>query len=182
MSDLRILAWNLNHRATMKTIPPGTIDAIDQLKADVLVLSEYADGNVRDQFKAKLREVGYRDVFISEKIGRQNQVLIACKTAAVLGGIKAPVFDDSSATNFLHVHIPACELSIVGLRCPAYKAQRDLTAYWRELRKVIDSCVSEQIVFIGDFNGDPDGRRSPAGVHLSALRDEGWNVPSPGGD
>ena len=179
---MRLVCWNLNHRTTMKEIPTEAVDVIDRLDADVVLLNEYTDGEIREPFKESLGRIGYDHIFVSGKIGRSNQILIASKVELHLGEIGAPDFDDSSRTNFLHVVMPSIGLGIVGLRCPAYTTRRDLENYWNELRPTIEKSIVQSIVFIGDFNGDPDGKKSPAGTHLLDLRDIGWQVPAPEGE
>lgn len=166
----------------MKIIPPEAIDVIDRLAIDIVILNEYTDGEDREPFKNSLRQIGYDDILISRKIGRSNQVLTASKVELGLGEIVAPDFGNSSRTNFLHVVLRSLGLEIVGLRCPAYRVRRDLNAYWNDLRFIIDTVASRPIIFIGDFNGDPDGKKSPAGTHLAELRAAGWNVPAPEGE
>jgi len=46
----------------------------------------------------------------------------------------------------------------------------------------MDMAIEKPVVFVGDFNGDPDGKKSPAGTHLAELRSSGWRVPSPEGE
>ena len=166
----------------MKRIPPEVIDVIDRLDVDLLVLNEYADGDGREPFKDALRQIGYNNILVSRKIGRSNQVLISSTDELDMGEIFAPDFDGSSRTNFLHILMPAVELNIVGLRCPAYKLRRDLKTYWEELRPIIDMAAAKPIVFVGDFNGDPDGKKSSAGTQLAELRSSGWRVPAPEGE
>lgn len=179
---LRILAWNLNHRKTMKAIPHETVSAIYKLDVDLVILNEYTDGDRREPFKESLRDIGFSNILISQKIGRSNQVLIASKLDLEAGKLAAPTIGDSSRTNFLHVVLPSIGLNVVGLRCPMIKPRRDLNSYWDELRTIIDTTGLDPVVFIGDFNGDPDGKKSPAGTHLSELRANGWHVPAPVGD
>jgi len=177
-----ILAWNLNHRTTMKVVPPRAIDALESLAADVVVLNEYTDGEAREWFKNALREIGYQNIVVSTKLGKQNQVLIASRMPIIQGDIAPPAFDDSARTNFLHIVVPEWELDIVGLRCPAYLRRKDLSLYWSELRAIMNAAAARRALFVGDFNGDPDRPTTPAGKHLAELRSAGWTIPSPTGE
>lgn len=179
---ISILAWNLNHRATMKVVPPAVTVAIKNLGADIVVLNEYTDGERREYFKSSLEEIGYGSLIVSTKLGRENQVLIASRMPIEHGEITAPGFDDSARTNFLHVLAPEWGLDIVGVRCPAYKRRKDLSLYWSELQTIMSAAAERRAVFIGDFNGDPDRPKTPAGRHLAGLRRKGWAVPSPAGE
>jgi hypothetical protein len=43
-SDMKLLAWNLNHRAAPRRIPSWIAIAINEQAPDVLVLTEYVEG------------------------------------------------------------------------------------------------------------------------------------------
>ena len=47
---MRIVAWNINHRAREKTIPDHLAAAIASLDPDVIVLTEYVDGSTAPHF------------------------------------------------------------------------------------------------------------------------------------
>ena len=52
---MRIIAWNLNHRIQPKVIPQGVPEVIRGLAPDIVVLTEYVDGDGRLAFKQALR-------------------------------------------------------------------------------------------------------------------------------
>jgi Endonuclease/Exonuclease/phosphatase family len=179
---MKILSWNLNHRIQMKKIPNAVISIIAEISPDLVVLNEFVDGAERDAFKYRLEEIGFPYISVSKKTNRQNQVLIASKAKHEDGDLKPPSYDDSSMTNFLHVLLPRFDIEIVGLRAPAYKKNQELELYWSQLLEIISSTVSRNIVFIGDFNCNPEVSKTPGARAINLLREMGWRIPHPDGD
>jgi hypothetical protein len=52
--SMKLLSWNLNHRAARRRIPSWIATAIDEQAPDVLVLTEYVEGPDHDFFLATL--------------------------------------------------------------------------------------------------------------------------------
>ena len=84
---LHLAAWNLNHRTGRKAIPPAVIHAIAALDIDVLVLTEFVDGDHHARFKDSLRDIGFESLAVSVKAPRQNQVLIAARETLADDGL-----------------------------------------------------------------------------------------------
>jgi endonuclease/exonuclease/phosphatase family metal-dependent hydrolase len=84
-------------------------------------------------------------------------------------------------SNFLHVIVPALGIELVGLRVPAYANRGYLDAYWKRLIAVIASARTRTILFIGDFNADPDSTYHIGAKQFAELRETGWLLPSPAG-
>src|SRR5258708_38918011 len=76
---MKVLAWNLNHRAARRRIPSWIAAAIDEQAPDVLVLTEYVEGPDHDFFLATLNSNGLSTFSCSTQPGRENQVLIASR-------------------------------------------------------------------------------------------------------
>jgi len=179
---MKILSWNINHRIQMKKIPTSVLSIINEISPDLLVLNEYVDGDERIHFKYGLKENGFTHISISNKFDRQNQVLIASRVKHKRGDLKPPSYDESSITNFLHVALPIFGIEVVGIRVPAYKKAGELKSYWGELLSIIRSTKSRNIVFVGDFNCDPEISKTPGAKVLKLLREEGWKIPPPYGN
>jgi Endonuclease/Exonuclease/phosphatase family len=179
---MKILSWNLNHRTQMKKIPLKVLSIINKIAPDLIVLNEYVDGDDRISFKLGLREIGFKHISLSRKINRENQVLIASKTIHERGDLDPPSYDESSITNFLHIVLSIFDIEVVGIRVPAYKTSLELKAYWSELLDIINFTKTRKIVFIGDFNCDPDFSKTPGARVLNVLRKEGWKIPAPVGE
>ena len=76
---VKLLAWNLNHRAARQRIPSWIAAAIEEQDPDVLVLTEYVEGPDHDDFLASLNANGLSTSSCSAQPGRQNQMIIASR-------------------------------------------------------------------------------------------------------
>jgi hypothetical protein len=56
---MKLLAWNLNHRAARRQIPAWIAAAINEQAPDILVLTEYVEGPDHDFFLAGLNANGF---------------------------------------------------------------------------------------------------------------------------
>lgn len=166
----------------MKEIPASVLSIIDKLAPDMLVLNEYVDGDERTSFKSGLKEIGFTHISVSRKMDRQNQVLMTSKVEHAPGDLEPPSYDGASIANFLHVILPHFDIEIVGLRAPMYKKRQELKSYWSELLSIIRPTISRNIIFIGDFNCNPDISNTPGAEAINLLREDGWRVPPPYGD
>ena len=152
------------------------------LQPDVLSLNEYVHGDSRVELLTELTSAGLRHVLISNRLNGNNQVLVASRFPLAAGELQGPQSrDQGGESNFLHVRVPSHDLEFVGLRAPAYSSE-DLRVYWDGLMEIMRGCAKRRIVFMGDFNADPDQQRRSTGKHLRSLREEGWHIPSPAGE
>ena len=155
---LRILAWNLNHRARQKAIPPRLVEVIAALDVDVIVLNEYVHGEKRVAFLAELADRGYPYYKVSQvtPVG-ENHVLIASRSHVEHGSIQAPPIEKSIPSNFLHIVLPQNGCEIVGLRIPEYSDRPKIKrACWNWIIGTASTLKERPSVMIGDFNTDPD--------------------------
>lgn len=178
---MHILSWNLNHRTLEKTIPTGVIDVIRSLCPDILILNEYVDGPSRDLFKSELGRIGLGEIEISHASRGQNQILIASRFTHTPGDLQPPDITEHSKTNFLHRRFANSALEVVGIRVPAFKEPELQRAYWRMLSEIVLSVGSRRIVFIGDFNANPERPSTVGGASMCELRQKGWQIPVPDG-
>lgn len=179
---MKLVAWNLGHQCREDPIHANFCESIEELCPDVLLLNEYVHGESRGQMLANLSRSGLPNLKVSARLNGNNQVLIASRYELEQGDLNGPRSKSHGGeANFLHVKLPRSNLELVGIRAPAY-AGTELRSYWEALMELIRSCTSRRIVFIGDFNTDPDSLLRPTARYLRALRDEGWSVPSPAGD
>jgi hypothetical protein len=96
---VRILNWNLNHRAARRPVPRWISEAIAQQHADVVVLTEYVTGPDHERFVGELAAIGLPHVAKGERIGRENEVLIAAREPLATGTIQAPAIHPSVPSN-----------------------------------------------------------------------------------
>lgn len=180
MGETKIIAWNLNHRIREKPIPPRAVEVLRQLAPDVLVLTEYVDGESRASFKQALNEIGLPHVSVSEKRSRHNQVLVASRVKHVASD--AQVLSESHGqTNFLSVMFRDPDFTLIGVRAPAYESAAEVRSYWAELARILDVASPGNVLVVGDLNGDPDSSRSVGGQHIGRLCGKGWSCPRPAG-
>ena len=178
---MRLLAWNLGHQCREDPIPSSFVPAIRELSPDLLILNEYVHGTSRQDVLRDLNHIGLTSLLVSQRLNGNNQVLMLSRYELVQGSLNGPVSKDQGGeSNFLHVLLPRQRIEVVGLRAPAYTGE-DLCLYWTNLMALIRNCKARSILFVGDFNTDPDQRRRTAAKHLRALRAEGWSLPSPAG-
>lgn len=175
---LKFLSWNLGHQTQARDIRPGFYHALRTLKPDVLLLNEYVHAGERDALMAFLDDAGLRHLELSERVGKNNQVLIASRFPMVVGDLKGPMTDDGAGeSNFLHVRLAEQSIDIVGIRVPAYAQARMLHDYWQRFADLVQHHKNAKILFIGDFNADPDGKSHIGSVYLARLREQGWHIP-----
>jgi hypothetical protein len=78
---LHLAAWNLNHRTGKKAIPPAVIHAIAAIDIDVLVLTEFVDGDHQVHFKDRLKDIGFESLAADDRTGYWSQVEGIARTA-----------------------------------------------------------------------------------------------------
>ena len=178
---MRLLTWNINHKAAMKDIPSGLVPAIGALAPDVAVLTEYVHGPSRGQFLCDLKSIGLRHFRLSPYTQGQNRVLIAASFPLRKGRIRAPKdIDVSVSSNVLHVC--ADDIEILGLRIPDFSRTPLLRCKcWDWILKTADAdeVKDRPFVILGDFNTDPSYPQTRCGDRLEKLVDKRWqHAPS----
>lgn len=176
-----IATWNLHHMGRTLKIPDGVPKAIEQVKPDVLVLTEYVDRRTRADFLYKLTKAGYTRVTQTAPAAGQNQVMVASVVEHEDGDLVAPDVSVAAATNFLHVFLPSQRLHVVGFRVPHYQSERPvdpekLERYWRQFTKLALGMASHQVVFIGDFNVGNGKFDGPGQAALKKLVKSGYRM------
>jgi len=178
---LRIAAWNVAHQIRQRLFPTEVLRAFLTLEPDVVVFTEYVPGPDHKRIVAGLADAGFAGIHISDRVERQNQVLVATRAASTRGSWSAPTIRPQIPPNFLHVTVPEVDLQVVGLRIPMFVRGdtagehlyrdwiREQSAVWGERRTVA----------IGDLNTGPDRARSWQWRSLAGFADEGWSVVTP---
>ena len=180
---LHLAAWNLNHRTGKKSIPSAVIHALASLDIDVLVLTEYVDGPHLTVFKDSLKDVGFESVAVSVKASRQNQVLMAARTAMADDGLlPLPGHTEAATTNWLHRRLLGFGLEVVGFRAPMYLTADDRAGYWNQVEAIAQSARGRRLLFIGDFNCDPVTDKRPYAATFARLAAEGFQLAEPKGE
>jgi len=180
---LHLAAWNLNHRTGRKAIPPAVIHALAALDIDVLVLTEFVDGDHHARFKDSLRDIGFDSLAVSLKAPRQNQVLMAARTPLADDGLlPLPGHTEAASTNWLHRRLPAWHLEVVGFRAPMYLDADDRLAYWQQVDAIARSARERHVIFLGDFRCDPHTQVRVGDAVFPRLTADGYTLAQPKGD
>jgi hypothetical protein len=80
--SIRIVTWNLNHRAKRRRIPDWIASSILSVEPDVVVLTEYVEGADHQKFTEDLRAGGIAFVQKTDYVPKENQILIASRVTS----------------------------------------------------------------------------------------------------
>ena len=178
---MRVLTWNVNHRAARRTIPDWIAAAIEGCKPDVVVLTEYVEGDDHGKFLSSLASQGLVSTEISCRTPRENQVLIASRQRLRRGELAAPALHRSVPSNALHVVLEDSGLNVLGFRMPAFeKEDRALKRpVWQWLLDSAETLRASPAVIAGDLNTAPGDDAKTCGDCLGELSQSGWQHVRP---
>ena len=187
---MKILTWNLNHRAGNTKVLPEVMEkipgALASLDADIIVLTEYVPNpKYHNQFEKDLKHRGFVDVLMSDHYGPEkdvhNRILIASRIPLKKGNIKAPTnIVNGVPNNVFHVNVPKTGLGIIGLRMPLSNEPKSVQIrkikhpWWEWVAKTARENINHPFILIGDFNCDLARMDDEDGKRLKDLSDEGW--------
>lgn len=180
---MKLLTWNINHRAKVKDIPNDMAQAIASLSPDVVVLTEYVHGLSCRTFIKQLADNGFLYHVKTERVPGENQIFIAANTILENRNIRIPEdIGKSTPSNVLQVRLPDKGFDILGLRIPCYSNSKEQTIrkrrFWDWILE-IGSDNEHPLVIIGDFNTDPDYSHARCGDRIYQLVNEGWQHAMP---
>lgn len=179
---MRILTWNLNHRARQRRIPEWVVPAMAAQFPHLVVLTEYVAGPDHEKFLAGLASVGLICNHISVTEGAHNQVLMASRESLTSGTITGPLsIHPSLPSNVLHVVLENSGMDVLGFRMPAYIPRNNALkrATWQWLQGAAAQLQSYRAVIVGDLNTAPGDPESRCGDCLDALIRAGWQHAAP---
>lgn len=172
---MRLLAWNLNHRAARRQIPAWISQATAEASPDVAIFTEYVEGADHGLFLSALKSDGLGYFTISERPQRQNQVLIASREPHVRHHVKDPGIHQSVPSNILHVQLDS-GTQVLGFRMPAYE-KKDAhlkRPTWTWLLEMASRLRQTKSLIAGDFNTAPGDSSDYCGDCLTELIRLGW--------
>lgn len=179
---MRLVTWNVNHRARPRPVPGWVPEVLQALAPDVLVLTEYVPGPPNGAFRASLASLGLHYIALSPDAPGENRVLVASRSPVVEGNIRPPLIAPSVPSNFIHVRLPDQCLEVVGMRMPDYSKQPPVRrACWDWLEQAAGTLAGRPSVILGDFNADPRYPKSRCGDRFARLEACGWQHALPGG-
>ncbi len=151
---LRLLAWNLNHRAARHAFPDWVAEAVCAEAPDIALFTEYVEGPHHERFLASLSALGLEHATLSVPRQKQNQVLIVSCEPHTRGGIEAPSIHPAVPPNALHVRLEQSGVDVLGFRLPAFKGRdshlKRMT--WSWLFEAAGSLRSKPAIIAGGFN------------------------------
>lgn len=179
---MKVLAWNLNHRAARRRIPSWIATAINEQAPDVLVLTEYVEGPDHDSFLATLNANGLCTTCCTPQPGRENQLLIGSRDTQRRYELVAPDIHPSVPSNILEVSLASSGVTVLGFRMPAFegKGSRSLKRLtWNWLLGEADRLRGGSALIVGDFNTAPGDSDANCGDCLEKLVQGGWQHARP---
>ena len=178
---MKIVAWNVNHRAARRPIPPWIAGAIAEQAPDILILTEYVEGPDHHSFVAALNAHGLCNSSFTSQPGRQNQLLIASRYTQLHHELLVPDIHPSVPSNVLEVSLASPGLTVLGFRMPAFKrgerALKRLT--WNWLLSEADRLHAGRALIVGDFNTAPVDPQANCGDCFEKLVMSGWQHARP---
>ena len=178
---MRFAAWNVAHQILPRPFPAEVMQAFLTLGPDVVVFTEYVPGPDHERVLADLTAAGFAGVHISDRVERQNQVLVATRMISERGPWVAPEIRPQVPPNFLHVVVPEMGLQIVGLRVPMFIAGDTASEHeYREwLREQAEDWGQHPTLIVGDLNTGPHRARSWQWRSLESFAEDGWSLVTP---
>lgn len=178
---MKLLAWNLNHRAARRRVADWIASAIVARFPDVVVLTEYVEGPDHERFLKTLADGGLMHSLITRRVEKQNQVLIVSTQALRRGMLQAPAIHPAVPPNALEAILEPSGLHVVGFRMPAFAgAERPLKREtWNWLLGESDRLRGRAAVIAGDFNTAPSDSISRCGDCFAKLSQSGWQCGTP---
>ena len=181
LTGMKILAWNLNHRAAKRRIPTWIGTAIAEQAPDVVVLTEYVEGLDHASFLETLKVQGLGNYSLTSQPGGENQLLIVSRDAQRHCQLNAPDIHRSVMPNILEVSFGGGGVTILGFRMPAFEYKDRLLKRqtWDWLLTESDRLRDRPALLVGDFNTAPGDPKADCGDCLEELVGRGWQHARP---
>jgi hypothetical protein len=178
---MRFAAWNVAHQIRLRPFQQQVLQAFLSLGPDVIIFTEYVPGPDHERVLADLADAGFAGIHVSERVERQNQVLLATRLPSSVGAWVAPAIRPQVPPNLLHVVIPELELNVVGLRIPMFMSGDSASEheYRGWLREQADDWGEHSTVVMGDLNAGPHRPRSWQWRSLKSFAAAGWSLVTP---
>jgi len=140
---MRILTWNIRAGGGVRV--PGILAALAAHDADVLVLTEYRDGDAGTRLRAGLMEAGHRFITRTVPPAPRNGVLIAARYRFREHGAVSATLPEP----WRMVDVSFGRLRVSGVYMPNLRAK---VPYWRALIDTLGPRAGGSSLALGDFN------------------------------
>ncbi|MBK1649907.1 endonuclease/exonuclease/phosphatase family protein [Rhabdochromatium marinum] len=180
-----IATWNLNNRVGKQKFHSEAADAAIALDADIVVFTEFFPGSHLASFQTTLEDAGWPYQLISEDTGEiSNRILIVSKFPLERLSLDPPAFDKQFPANLLCTFIPSLDLSLIGVRVPAYygtKTASMLLPSWSWLEETAQALKDQPSIILGDLNVSLKSPKSKGGDHFRRILENDWHRAEPTG-
>jgi hypothetical protein len=181
--EMRLLTWNLNHRAAPRAIPAWVPGAIAEQRPDVAVLTEYVEGPAHDGFLAELAAFELAYPMFSMKTPGHNQLLMVSRNPLARGTTEGPAIHPAVPPNTLHAVESTLGLHLIGCRIPAFDksatGRAAKRAVWDWLIKTGHSVGAHPAAVTGDLNTAIGDSARDCGDLVQVLAQHGWQHAIP---
>lgn len=153
--QVRVAAWNLNHRVGTTPFRQEVPAAAMALSTEVLVFNEFYPGKHEHSFRGRLADAGWSHQVMSSDTGEKaNRVLIASRLPIEPLALKLPAFDGQFSANIAAALLPDIGLNLIGLRVPMYQKATAglLPRAWDWLETTARALADVPAVIVGDLN------------------------------
>ena len=177
---MRILAWNVNHRAGVLAIPEWLVPAIAAEVPDVLMCTEYVRGTRHVELLRELRAAGLPDSDVTAPRHPGSNCILVAAREPLLGGLVQPPLDSDPAVQagFVHVVLEKSAVHLFGFRMPDASemvAQAPHECDW--LGDAMEPYLHEPAILVADVDV-ATADASECSEELGALMHRGWRLAS----
>lgn len=178
---MRILSWNVNHRAGVRAIPDWFVPAIAVESPGALVCTEYVRGPTHVELLKALRAVGLPDSDVTAPYHPgANCILIAAHEPLLGGAAHPPAGSDPAVlSGFAHAILEKTGIHVIAFRMPEASEMSDTKRHdcaW--LADVLEPYLHEPAVFIADLDAASGDAQRQCADQLDALVQRGWRPAS----
>jgi len=172
---MRLLSWNVNHRADVSAIPASVVPAVAAQEPDVLVCTGYVRGPQHVEVLGALRAIGLRDsdVTVPHREGA-SCILVAAREPLMGGPVQPPAESAPSVqAGFAHVILERSAVHLFVVKVPEVGEKIGADGkplVW--LGEALEPYRDEPAIVIADVDGT-------SGAELNALEQRGWRLASP---
>lgn len=167
-SSFSLITWNLHHGGGIKIA--RIIEALKNNPADVVVLTEFRDGENGKKIKDTLSSQGLTYQCSSVMPSATNGVLIASRYELI------PL--EAVSHRLVPVSIPALDLTVLGLHIPGENDKWGKKEHWEQVLSFAKKHANQRTTLLGDFNTglaqDAEGTPFTRGEAMQSLLELGY--------